>query len=43
MDQDTLRRLATRDITVEHARLRTVLRGDQELAESATTMLAVLA
>ncbi|GAA5073794.1 maleylpyruvate isomerase family mycothiol-dependent enzyme [Nocardia iowensis] len=43
MDQDTLWRLASRGITVETARRRSELRGDQELAESATTLLAVVA
>ncbi|WP_454197445.1 maleylpyruvate isomerase family mycothiol-dependent enzyme [Nocardia sp. Marseille-Q1738] len=43
MDQDTLWRLASRGITVETARQRSELHGDRELAESATTLLAVVA
>ncbi|CAM4148909.1 maleylpyruvate isomerase family mycothiol-dependent enzyme [Nocardia ninae] len=43
MDQDTLWRLASRGITVETARQRSELRGDQELADSAMTLLAVVA
>ncbi|MEV6139659.1 maleylpyruvate isomerase family mycothiol-dependent enzyme [Nocardia sp. NPDC051990] len=43
MDQDTLWRLATRGITVDQARQRSELRGDRELTESATTLLAVVA
>ncbi|MET8796488.1 maleylpyruvate isomerase family mycothiol-dependent enzyme [Nocardia sp. NPDC004568] len=43
MDQDAVWRLATRGITVEEARQRSTLRGDPELTESATTLLAVVA
>ncbi|WP_280419980.1 maleylpyruvate isomerase family mycothiol-dependent enzyme [Nocardia carnea] len=43
MDQDSFWRLATRGITVDQARRRSELRGDPELAESATTLLAVVA
>ncbi|MFI9532123.1 maleylpyruvate isomerase N-terminal domain-containing protein [Nocardia fusca] len=43
MDQDVAWRLASRGITVEEARQRAELRGDPELTESATTLLAVVA
>ncbi|WP_405677218.1 maleylpyruvate isomerase family mycothiol-dependent enzyme [Streptomyces sp. NBC_01511] len=42
-DQDTLWRLATRGVTVEEARLRCVLDGDEALTRAATTLLAVVA
>ncbi|GAB2655642.1 maleylpyruvate isomerase family mycothiol-dependent enzyme [Nocardia goodfellowii] len=42
MDQDTFWRLASRGITVEEARARADLRGDPELTEAATTLLAVV-
>ncbi|WP_280401408.1 maleylpyruvate isomerase family mycothiol-dependent enzyme [Nocardia carnea] len=43
MDQDSLWRLASRGISVEQARQRSELRGDPELTEKATTLLAVVA
>lgn len=43
MDQDSFWRLATRGITVEQARRRSELRGDPELTQRATTLLAVIA
>ncbi|MFI6083971.1 maleylpyruvate isomerase family mycothiol-dependent enzyme [Streptomyces sp. NPDC051217] len=42
-DQDTLWRLAGRGITVEEARTRCVLDGDEALTATATTLLAVVA
>lgn len=43
MDQDAFWRLASRGISVEQARQGAELRGDPELTESATTLLAVVA
>ncbi|MGW5385124.1 maleylpyruvate isomerase family mycothiol-dependent enzyme [Nocardia sp. NPDC003963] len=43
MDQDSFWRLASRGITVDQARRRAELRGDPELVEGATTLLAVVA
>ncbi|WP_405501291.1 maleylpyruvate isomerase family mycothiol-dependent enzyme [Streptomyces niveus] len=42
-DQDTFWRLATRGITIEEARRRSVLSGDEALTRTATTLLAVVA
>jgi uncharacterized protein (TIGR03083 family) len=42
MAQDTLWRLATRGISVEHARRLAATQGDRDLTDAATTLLAII-